>query len=102
MVVGVVHTCHTLSMHHITQQCVWSSMSIWVSLSLDHYAITEGHKSVYFSLKFSVMQKSEACEVVGLPVVLVVIHTFHTLIVDFWVIHPSYILPIPQLCLQCW
>jgi hypothetical protein len=51
MVVGVVHTCHTLSMHHITQQCVWSSMSIWVSLSLDHYALTDGHKSTYFGVE---------------------------------------------------
>ena len=50
VVLGVVHTCHTLSMHHITHQCLWSSMFIWVSLSLDHYLITDGHKSTYFGL----------------------------------------------------
>ena len=50
VVLVVIYTCHTLFMHHITQQCLWSSMFIFVSLSLDHYLITDGHKSTYFGL----------------------------------------------------
>jgi len=51
VVYGMVNPSHTLSMTHITLQSLYSSMSIWVSLSLDHCAVTGRHGSSNICLK---------------------------------------------------
>ena len=54
-------------------------MSIQVSLSLDHCAITDGHKSRYLYLESLYYLESEACVVEGLAVVYGMVNPSHTL-----------------------
>jgi hypothetical protein len=83
---GVVHPSHTLSMPHITLLQQWDSMSIQVSLSLDHCAIMDGHKSRYLYLESLYYLESEACVVEGLAVV-------------YGMVNPSHTLPMPHITL---
>jgi hypothetical protein len=68
-----------LSMSCIVLLQQWDSMSIRVSLSLDHCAITDGHKSRYLYLESLYYLESEACVVEGLAVVYGMVNPSHTL-----------------------
>jgi hypothetical protein len=81
---GCAQPSHTFSMPHITLLQQWDSMSIWVPLSLDHCAITDGHKSRYLCLESGYYLESEACVVEGLAVV-------------YGMVNPSHIFPMPHI-----
>ena len=51
VVYGMINPSHTLPMPHITLGSLHSSMSIQVSLSLDHCAVTDRYGSSNICLK---------------------------------------------------
>ena len=87
VVYGMVNPSHIVSMPHITLQSLCSSMSIQVSLSLDHCTTNDMRGSSNICLKLCVTQGDEVCVVEGLDV-------------DCWVVHPCHTLSMPHLLYQ--